>query len=83
MWNCWVRALPTLERRDADLQPRGADLPPGHLISPIAARPSLPARRQQFGEFCATSYYWQVSDGLGEGGQHSAFLDKPVFYSTP
>ena len=40
MWNCWVRALPALERRGADLQPRGADLQRGHLLSP----PSPPAR---------------------------------------
>jgi hypothetical protein len=35
-----------------------------------------------FGEFCSTSYYYQVSDGMGEAGAHSDFRDKPVYYST-
>ena len=36
-----------------------------------------------FGSFCSTSYYHMVSDGLGEAGLHSAFRDKPIYYSTP
>ena len=35
-----------------------------------------------YGKFCSTSYSYMVSDGMGEAGAHSAFYDKPVFYST-
>jgi len=38
---------------------------------------------QWYGEFCATSFYYMVSDGFGEAGTHSAFKDKPIFWSTP
>lgn len=57
---------------------------PGEAISffPFSTFPNVTMWNCWFGEFCATSYYHQVSDGLGEGGNNSAFRDKPIYYAT-
>jgi hypothetical protein len=57
---------------------------PGEAISvyPFSTFPNVTMWNCWFGEFCATSFYHQVSDGLGEGGAHSAFRDKPIYYAT-
>lgn len=57
---------------------------PGTQISffPFSTFPNVTMWRCWYGEFCSTSYYWQVSDGNGDGGFHSAFRDKPVLYTT-
>jgi len=57
---------------------------PGEAISfyPFWTYPNVTMHNCWFGEFCSTSYYNQVSDGLGQAGLHSEFRDKPVYYTT-
>jgi hypothetical protein len=57
---------------------------PGEAINfyPFWTYPNVTMWNCWFGQFCATAYYYMISDGQ-ENGQHSSFMDKPVFYSLP
>ena len=58
---------------------------PGELsaVYPFGTWPNLTMWNCWSGSFCSTSYYWMISDGLGQQGLHSAPMDKPIFWQTP
>jgi hypothetical protein len=57
---------------------------PGESITyyPYWTFPNVTMWNCWYGQFCSTSFYYQVSDGLGQDGLHSQFLDKPVYFTT-
>jgi hypothetical protein len=57
---------------------------PGQLIDtyPFCTWPNCTMWNCWEGSFCSTSFYWMVSDGLGQDGMHTAPRDKPIFWQT-
>lgn len=58
---------------------------PGEAIPfyPFGTWPNVTMWHCWFGWQTCTSFYWMVSDGLGEGGVHSEPTDKPVLWRSP